>query len=819
MAGALPTLPTGIGGSSEEAAQNYNNALKSIIDSLEKRNSQVNLFNVAAGFLNPGRTGSFAEGLGNAAASVGADVQRQQEQAPNIAMLKAQLYGQQYELQNQRDAYKMIGNALGMPSDKVATEMASDRPSAEFQTGLQQIDPKVTLAISMKSPKIGAMLSDYSKSVIAQQGQDLEERKFMESMRQNLLGNLFKAQDSQMAINNYNLAVEKGGRETTQLQIEYGKLADVIGEGKAKLITGGIPGASVRPYAQPFDMSVFKDLISGFKNGRAAPPPPAAPAPAPIPAAAVVPAGGAVSPVPSRSVVATGEGGAAPLPVAASAPAPIAQAGIVELAPRLKVSAALINEAAKNPNSEAGRMLPQIKSRPDDFNFVTDDAYWDVAPNGYLVVKHASLEKSAPVPAATPESIAAFKPVVAAAPATAVAPPPPAPVAIAPPPPAPVAIAPPPPAPVAIAPPAALKISAADQAGKDVDAVAILQAEKAKAEARVAAAKQANDQAGLTRAMSDSVSIDREIGRMAKGKTAVAPAPAVVPAPAPAVKPATAAPAAGLTVTAGARFDPSLSIPNFAQLPAATQRALLQDAAKAGLNVGEAAAKANIDLEKGNAAAQNKTWNDKLTALGRFSPQVNSAAINNLQFLRTLANSPDGNAVFGVLQARDFNTVVERAAKAAGQVIEQGVGIGHFGHVNVPVDDIVRNLNLNDNQKVLASRALNAIAEETVANLSLNREAIGGRLSNYEDKQLSAAITNMNNIPEAIYYWAGKRLVQHGNDAQINNLWSSWDKAHPNESVKNPGAFFRDEKSGYEEQNKKYFQALTGLDKLLLKRQ
>jgi hypothetical protein len=61
--------------------------------------------------------------------------------------------------------------------------------------------------------------------------------------------------------------------------------------------------------------------------------------------------------------------------------------------------------------------------------------------------------------------------------------------------------------------------------------------------------------------------------------------------------------------------------------------------------------------------------------------------------------------------------------------------------------------------------------------------------------------------------------VQHGNDAQINSLWSSWDKAHPNESVKNPGAFFRDEKSGYEEQNKKYFQALTGLDKLLLKRQ
>jgi len=227
-------------------------------------------------------------------------------------------------------------------------------------------------------------------------------------------------------------------------------------------------------------------------------------------------------------------------------------------------------------------------------------------------------------------------------------------------------------------------------------------------------------------------------------------------------------------------------------------------------------AEAELSTETKSKETQIKPFNDKIAAFNRFNPTVNSQAITNMTVLRQISKDPDGQAVFGQLQARDIDTVITRAAKAAGQAINTGVGIGHFGHANVPVEDLVSNLNLTDRQKTLAARALNAIAEETVANLSLNREAIGGRLSNYEDKQLSAAIASTNNLPEAMYYWAGKRLLQHQNDAKLTGIYSAWDEANPGVAAKNPRAFFKHE--GYIKQNSDYLNALTGLDQLLLKK-
>ena len=237
----------------------------------------------------------------------------------------------------------------------------------------------------------------------------------------------------------------------------------------------------------------------------------------------------------------------------------------------------------------------------------------------------------------------------------------------------------------------------------------------------------------------------------------------------------------------------------------AVQRALAQ---KAG--------EAQIGVETKSAETQLKPFNDRIAALNRFSPTVSSQAINNMSTLRQIAAGPEGQIVFGQLQARDIDTVIQRAAKAVGQMLNTGVGMGHFGHANIPVADLVSNLKLDDNQKLLATRVFNAIAEETVANLSLNREAIGGRLSNYEDQQLSAAIANTGNLPEAIYYWAGKRLLQHQNEAKIVDIYGAWNEANPGASAKNPRAFFRHPE--YTQQNSNYLNALTGLDQLLLKK-
>lgn len=607
---SLPKLGDAPAGAGEE----YTNALDSVIASLQNRN-QINLFNVAGALLDPGRTGSFGEALGRAASSAGQDIQRQQEQAPNIAMLKAQIAGQKYEISNQADAYRLLGETLGVSTKKVTDALKSGEPDAEVANGLKQLDPKVFLAISAKSPKVASVVKDYMGQVTAQQGQDLAERRFREDQQQNLIGNLLKSQEGNVAISKYNLDVLNAGGERTKLAIAYAGLVNEIGEERAKVLTGGVPGTPLPQYMMPLNMTQM------LKKPDAA----AAPAAAP---AAVLPGAGEQISAPMNS----------------------------QLMPPVN-------------------LVPKIDS---------------------------------PAALASPSRSSALAP-------------------------------PPPPA----------------------------------------------------------------------------PTPARVAAPAPVAAPVAAAP---VVASSGTIFTPALSIPGYANMPFNTQKAILLDAAKAGFNVQEAAAKAGIDITKENTDAQNLEFNNRIKAIGRFSPAVNSQATNNMQTLAQIANSENGRAIFGQLQARDIDDVISRAAKAAGSILEQGVNVGHFGTANVDVTNIVSNLNLNDYQKKLAARALNAIAEETVANLSLNREAIGGRLSNYEDKQLSAAIINTNSVPEAVYYWAHKRLVQHGQESKVYDAYNKYDQSNPGLINQDPKRFFRDPKSGYEDLNKSYFQALTGLDKILMRK-
>jgi hypothetical protein len=72
-----------------QSQKEYFDALTESLKVLENRKGP-NLFNVAAALFNPGRTGSFGEALGNAAGAMGADQERDELRAPQIAQL---IYG------------------------------------------------------------------------------------------------------------------------------------------------------------------------------------------------------------------------------------------------------------------------------------------------------------------------------------------------------------------------------------------------------------------------------------------------------------------------------------------------------------------------------------------------------------------------------------------------------------------------------------------------------------------------------------------------------------------------------------------------------
>ena len=96
-----------------------NQALNELVSSLNQRQNP-NWFSVAGSLLNPGRTGSAGEALGNAATEVGRQQEQQQQQAPNIAMIKAQLLGQQYQMGLKQQGMKMLSNIFGGGSPEEA---------------------------------------------------------------------------------------------------------------------------------------------------------------------------------------------------------------------------------------------------------------------------------------------------------------------------------------------------------------------------------------------------------------------------------------------------------------------------------------------------------------------------------------------------------------------------------------------------------------------------------------------------------------------------------------------------------------------------
>jgi murein DD-endopeptidase MepM/ murein hydrolase activator NlpD len=145
---ALPTI-----GSDPESQKEYTDALNSLMQSLTNRATEgTNLYNVAAGFLAPTRSGGFSESLGNAAGAAGKDMQRQEEQAIPLAQMRAQIAGQKLEIANKNKAYGLLGGVMGVQDPTAMAKMVASgqlapgmglRFTPELYLALQQLDPKM----------------------------------------------------------------------------------------------------------------------------------------------------------------------------------------------------------------------------------------------------------------------------------------------------------------------------------------------------------------------------------------------------------------------------------------------------------------------------------------------------------------------------------------------------------------------------------------------------------------------------------------------------------------------------------------------------
>jgi hypothetical protein len=150
--GAIPAAPPNLG-SDEGGKQEYFEALNKTLKALEDRaGNGINLWNVAGQFLNPGRTGSFGEALGNVATSVGKDTEKQLEMALPIAQMRANIAGQKYQVENESKALNMFANAVGLTPAQAAGALESGNVTPDM---LSRIPSNLYVAINKLDPKLG----------------------------------------------------------------------------------------------------------------------------------------------------------------------------------------------------------------------------------------------------------------------------------------------------------------------------------------------------------------------------------------------------------------------------------------------------------------------------------------------------------------------------------------------------------------------------------------------------------------------------------------------------------------------------------------
>ena len=114
--GMTPKNVAGIGEVSEitKARQEALDAQKQLIQALEARYAQPNLFKVAAGFLKP-QLGGFAASLGSAGEALGENVENQRAIAPTIAKMRADLANQQLGYQQAVTAQGKLTEGMKKP--------------------------------------------------------------------------------------------------------------------------------------------------------------------------------------------------------------------------------------------------------------------------------------------------------------------------------------------------------------------------------------------------------------------------------------------------------------------------------------------------------------------------------------------------------------------------------------------------------------------------------------------------------------------------------------------------------------------------------
>jgi hypothetical protein len=137
---------------------------------------------------------------------------------------------------------------------------------------------------------------------------------------------------------------------------------------------------------------------------------------------------------------------------------------------------------------------------------------------------------------------------------------------------------------------------------------------------------------------------------------------------------------------------------------------------------------------------------------------------------------------------------------------QEGIRLGNFGSISIPVEKYLQTANLTKNQRLAVTELTRLIGQEFLASMGTNRGLLGVNPTDNDARLFQAAQAGTPNLAANIYSWAQGRAAEY---EVMNDIF----KGHQQYETKtgrgkDPSGFFRQPAGAYYEATQKYSKLL-----------
>jgi hypothetical protein len=210
------------------------------------------------------------------------------------------------------------------------------------------------------------------------------------------------------------------------------------------------------------------------------------------------------------------------------------------------------------------------------------------------------------------------------------------------------------------------------------------------------------------------------------------------------------------------------------------------------------------NIYKANLEALDKPYLEETAKLKSFD---NIKTVQNLNrtdgILKILTANPE---ITGLLQNAKDNDSFQRMLNGFLASAQEGIKLGNFGSISIPVEKYLQTANLTKNQRLAVTELTRLIGQEFLASMSTNRGLLGVNPTDNDARLFQAAQAGTPNLAANIYSWAQGRAAEY---EVMNDIYKGLQQYETKTGRgRDPSGFFRQPAGAYYEATQKYSKLL-----------